>query len=111
MAVSPTLRPVVLAIALSAAALPAGAQGSASGRARVDVRAAPWTSIGKLQAVAGSLRMTCTAALIGRHTVLSAAHCLFNPRTQHYFLPSSVHFVAGLEGQGFAAAALAAHSG
>jgi protease YdgD len=76
-------------------------------RTRVDVREAPWNSIGKLQAVAGSLRTTCTAVLIDPRMVLSAAHCLFNIRTRRYFLPSSLHFVAGLEGQGMVAAALA----
>ena len=74
-------------------------------RARVDLRELPWRGIGKLQAVAGSLRMTCTAAVIGPRTVLSAAHCLFNARTQRNFLPSSLHFLAGFEGQTFAMAA------
>ncbi len=91
----------------------AAAQGGAhiaprmDGRSRVDVREAPWNSIGKLQAVAGSLRTTCTAVLVGPRTVLSAAHCLFNIRTRHYFLPSSLHFVAGLEGQEMVGAAIA----
>ena len=74
---------------------------------RVDVREAPWDSIGKLQSVAGGIRETCTAALVGSRMVLSAAHCLFNRRTRHYFSPLSVHFVAGLEGQSFTAAAMA----
>jgi protease YdgD len=77
-------------------------------RTRVDVGEAPWRSIGKLQAVAGSLRMTCTGALIGPRTVATAAHCLFNPRTGQYFLPSSVHFLMGLEGARFTSATTAA---
>ena len=93
--------------ALCAAALPAAAQSDVSGRTRVDARMPPWNSIGKLQAVAGSLRITCTAARIGPRTVLSAAHCLFNVRTGRYVAPGSLHFVAGLEGGSFAAAALA----
>lgn len=107
MAAFALVRAVALCVAFAAAAQPAAAQAESPARTRADVRAPPWTSIGKLQAVAGSLRTTCTAARIGERTVLSAAHCLFNPRTGRYFLPSSLHFVAGLEGQGFAAAALA----
>ena len=76
-------------------------------RARVDVGAAPWHSIGKLQAMAGNLRETCTGALIGPRTVVTAAHCLFNIRSQRYFLPSSVHFLLGLEGSRFTSATIA----
>lgn len=76
-------------------------------RARVDVGVAPWRSIGKLQAVAGDLRETCTAALIGPRTVVTAAHCLFNIRSRRYFQPSSVHFLLGLEGARFASATIA----
>ncbi len=96
-----------MALATCVAVSTAAAQEGRAGRVRVDARAAPWTSIGKLQAVAGSLRVTCTAARIARRTVLSAAHCLFNARTSKYFHPSSLHFVAGLEGGDFSAAALA----
>ncbi len=78
----------------------------AAGRTRVDVHAPPWTSIGKLQAVAGSLRLTCTAAHIGAARVLTAAHCLYNPRTGRFFLPQSLHFLAGLEGSRFTSAVL-----
>ena len=80
---------------------------SAQERARVDSNAPPWTSVGKVQAVAGSLRITCTGALIAPRLLLSAAHCLYNVRTQRYFMPSSVHFVAGPESGRFAAAAIA----
>lgn len=108
MAVSLTLLPaVVLSAALCTVALPATAQGDVSNRTRVDVRSPPWNSIGKLQAVAGSLRATCTAARVGPRTLLSAAHCLLNVRTGRYFAPASLHFVAGLQGGAYAAAAVA----
>lgn len=100
------LRTATFAALLVFAAVPARAQ-PPSARTRVDVLEMPWRAIGKLQAVAGSLRMTCTAALVGPRTVLSAAHCLYNVRTRRFFLPSSLHFVVGLEGQGFAAATVA----
>ncbi|WP_428665301.1 trypsin-like serine peptidase [Reyranella sp.] len=86
--------------------LAVGAQGEP--RDRVDVGAAPWRSIGKVQAVAGGLRETCTAALIGPRTVVTAAHCLFNIRSRSYFLPSSVHVLLGLEGSRFTSATIAA---
>jgi protease YdgD len=99
------------AIALAAAgASPLGlpaAQAQSEPRARVDVGMAPWRSIGKLQAVAGGLRETCTAALIGPRTVVTAAHCLFNIRTRRNFPPSSVHFLLGLEGSRFTSATIA----
>jgi protease YdgD len=72
---------------------------------RVNVEEVPWNSVGKLQAVAGSLRKTCTAVLVRPQTVLTSAHCIFNGRTRSYFLPSSVHFVAGLQGGRMASAA------
>ena len=76
--------------------------------ARVDVGAAPWRSIEKVQAAAGGVRETCTAALIGPRTVVTAAHCLFNVRSRYYFLPSSVHFLLGLDGSHFTSATIAA---
>jgi protease YdgD len=99
---------VLLSVLSLGAVGPVGAQPAGKRpepRTRVDLRELPWRGIGKLQAVGGSLRMTCTAAVIGARTVLTAAHCLFNVRTQRNFPPSSLHFIAGFEGQTFAMAA------
>jgi protease YdgD len=74
-------------------------------RSRVDIEQPPWRAVGKLQAVAGSHRTTCTAVLVAPRTALTAAHCLFNVRTQRAFLPSSLHVLIGFAGQTFAAAA------
>jgi protease YdgD len=99
----------LIAIAAIGALLPnLAAEAQDEPRARVDVGAAPWRSIGKVQAVAGGLRETCTAALIDPRTVVTAAHCLFNIRSRRYFLPSSVHFLLGLEGSRFTSATIAA---
>ena len=53
----------------------------------------PWRAIGKLQAASENFRKTCTGSLVGPALVLSAAHCLFNPRTGRFFPPGSVHFL------------------
>jgi protease YdgD len=101
------IRSFTFAAVLAVWGLSASAQPASDGRVRVDAREAPWASVGKLQAVAGSLRSTCTGALVGPAMVLTAAHCLYNVRTQANFLPDSVHFVMSLEGGVFAAAAVA----
>lgn len=100
-----------LATLIAVAALGASSPGVASkaqivARARVDAGAEPWRSLGKLQAVAGGLRETCTAALIDPRTIVTAAHCLFNVRSRRYFLPPSMHFLLGLDGSRFAMATI-----
>jgi protease YdgD len=99
----------ILLSGLLLSAVPAAAQRVAAiePRPRVDLREPPWRGVGKLQATAGSLRMTCTGALVGSRTVLTAAHCLANARTGRDHLPSSIHFLAGFEGQSYAASATA----
>jgi protease YdgD len=72
-------------------------------RGRIDPQAAPWRSLGRLQATAGNLRISCTAALIGPRLLLTAAHCLFNPRTHQTYRPSDVHFLLGYQQGAFAA--------
>lgn len=67
--------------------------GSHDPRVPVSVAAAPWRAIGKLQATSGNLYESCTGTLIAPALVLTAAHCVFNPRTQHNFPPNSLHFL------------------
>jgi protease YdgD len=64
-------------------------------RIRVDPDAVPWRALGKLQAASLNLRALCTATLVGPSTVVTAAHCVFNRRTQRYFPPGSLHFLIG----------------
>lgn len=96
------LRSVLLAgalLALSAVAASAAAPllpglGPDDRRAPVDGTAAPWRSLAKVQTGIGG---RCTGALIGPRRVLTAAHCLFNPRTQRFLPASSLHVLFGYE--------------
>ena len=66
--------------------------GATSTRVLVDVTAAPWFAVGRLQTELGNL---CTGALIGPRTVLTAAHCLAAPGSLRFVQPGSIHFLLG----------------
>lgn len=71
-------------------------------RIRVDLDAMPWRAVGKLQAASINSRALCTATLVGPSTVVTAAHCVFNRRTQRNFPPGSLHFLIGYNGGRYA---------
>ena len=79
--------------------------GESDRRGRVDPQQAPWRALGRLQAAVGNIRIICTGALIGPRLVLTAAHCLMNPRTLAPFRPADLHFLLGYQQGGFAAQA------
>jgi len=92
-----------LAILLLAAALlpdlalisAAGAEESAGpAPATVDVTAYPWSAVGKFNNSAGG---SCTAVAISRTEVLTAAHCIFNRRTNRFLQAGSLHVLFGYE--------------
>ena len=66
--------------------------GGAAARVPVDVSAAPWRAVGRVQAETGG---QCTGALIGPRLVLTAAHCVFSRATGNMLRPGSVHFLVG----------------
>jgi protease YdgD len=59
-----------------------------------------WNAVGRLN-VAGN--RSCTATLISDTEVITAAHCLFNPRTGHQAAPDTIRFVAGFRQGEYAA--------
>ncbi|WP_244560830.1 trypsin-like serine peptidase [Azospirillum oryzae] len=63
-------------------------------RAPVDATAEPWRSIVRVQT---NLAGRCTGALVGRRTVVTAGHCLFNPRTRRFLQASSLHVLFGYD--------------
>jgi protease YdgD len=71
--------------------------GETDPRIRIDLREEPWRALGKLQATVGERRTTCTGALVGPRTALTAAHCLVNPKTGAYHLASALHFLVGFD--------------
>jgi protease YdgD len=58
----------------------------------VDINDYPWSSIGKLYNRAGE---ACTGGLVSRTEVVTAAHCLFSPRTGVFVQPASLHLLIG----------------
>lgn len=63
-------------------------------RAPVDATVDPWRSVVRVQT---NLAGRCTGALVGRRTVVTAGHCLFNPRTRRFLQPSSLHVLFGYD--------------
>jgi protease YdgD len=61
-------------------------------RQDVDVSRHPWSAIGALYNGTGS---SCSGVIVARDRIVTAAHCVYNPRTRRFLPPESLHFLAG----------------
>jgi protease YdgD len=68
------------------------------GRVVVDVDRPPWNAVAKVQTNIGS---RCTGVLVAPAVVLTAAHCLYNPRTRALLQPVSLHVLLGFQRDSF----------
>lgn len=86
---------VILSVAPASAGNPLlpGIKGD-DDRRLIQTYAYPWSAIGRVNKSIGGF---CTGTMVGPRTVLTAAHCLWNPKTRDWLPPSSLHFVAGYQ--------------
>lgn len=63
-------------------------------RAEVEMTQPPWNAIVKVQT---NLANSCTGALVAADIVLTAAHCLYNPRTRRMLQGGSLHVLFGYQ--------------
>ena len=90
------------AVALLVCALLLASPAQAGGKRMLDeAESREWRAVGRLN-IAGS--RFCTATLIAERIALTAAHCLFHPRTGEAVPTGEMVFVAGLRLGGYAAA-------
>src|SRR5205807_959007 len=87
-------RALRLSAALALLILAAAAAQAADGRVPVDPNEPPWNAIAKVQSNVGE---HCSGVLIAPSVVLTAAHCLYNPRTRALLQPVSLHVLFGYQ--------------
>ena len=80
---------------LAAASLPAGALEFDRLRMLTSSEHVPWRAVGRVNITTTYATSMCTGTLIGEDLVLTAAHCVTNPRTGKVYRSGAVHFVAG----------------
>jgi len=88
----PLNRPLRAAVYATAACAALASSAAADQRRPVTPEEQVWHAVGRINQGNGAF---CTGALIAPDLVITAAHCLFSPRTGRRLQPSSVHFSAG----------------
>ena len=86
---------MMLAGLAAAAWLPAGALELDRLRMLTTAEHVPWRAVGRVNIATTYATSMCTGTLIDEDLVLTAAHCVINPRTGAAHHPGVVHFVAG----------------
>src|SRR5262245_14838401 len=85
-----------LLLAAWVAAWPVSAAAQAVGadphRENIDPSQQQWSAIGKFYNETGA---SCSGVVIARDKVLTAAHCVFNPRTGQFIAAEALHFLVG----------------
>src|SRR4051812_15627415 len=79
---------------VSLVVIAAAGPATAATRVPVDPNTPPWNAVTKVQTNIGT---RCTGVLIASSVVLTAAHCLYNPRTRALLQPVSLHVLFGFE--------------
>jgi protease YdgD len=83
-----------LAAGLALGIFAAASTHAADRRVRVDPNEPPWNAVAKVQTNIGE---HCSGVLIAPSVVLTAAHCLYNPRTRALLRPISLHVLFGYQ--------------
>ena len=81
-----------LVVAWPASAAGASNQCGSAPRKHRSVSQQPWSAIGKLYNETGA---SCSGVVIAHDKVLTAAHCVFNPRTRQFIAAEALHFLVG----------------
>lgn len=85
------IRPIAAALLLATAIASAPANAT-DRRTPVDPDVPPWDAVAKVQS---NVARRCSGVLIAPALVLTAAHCLYNPRTRAMLQPLSLHVLFG----------------
>lgn len=88
------IRHLLSAVLIAASAMATQASGAALQRLNSGQQASGWEAVGRLDLAGG--RSFCTGALIAPDLVLTAAHCLYHPRTHRQIAVRDITFRAGL---------------